>query len=65
MRAPADGTLRSVRVSTEITAGEVEVSVDLAFVANGTLEGNYDSLVEDALKAGQNIGTPTPETDKQ
>lgn len=61
----ADGTLRSVRVSTEITAGEVEVSVDLAFVANGTLEGNYDSLVEDALKAGQNIGTPTPETDKQ
>ena len=61
----ADGTLMSVRVSTEITAGEVEVSVDLAFVANGTLEGNYDSLVEDALKAGQNIGTPTPETDKQ
>lgn len=61
----ADGTLRSVRVSAEITAGEVEVSVDLAFVANGTLEGNYDSLVEDALKVGQNIGTPTPETDKQ
>ena len=61
----ADGTLRSVRVSAEITAGEVEVSVDLAFVANGTLEGNYDSLVEDALKVGRNIGTPTPETDKQ
>ncbi len=59
----ADGALKTVGISADITAGDVEVSIDLAFVANGTLEGNYDSLVEDALEVGQNIGTPTPETD--
>lgn len=59
----ADGTFKTAGVSADITAGEVEVSFDLAFVANGTLEGDYDNLIEDALKVGQNIGTPTPDTE--